>query len=149
MFRIIRTTSDNTDFKKLVPLLDENLKVTDGDEHAFFDQYNKIDSIKNVVIFYLDDVAVACGAFKEYNPTTVEIKRMFTLDAYRGKGIAPKIVSELESWAKELNYQEAILETGIRQTPAIALYQKLNYEVIPNYGQYENVINSVCMKKRL
>ncbi len=149
MFSIIRTTSDNTDFKNLVALLDENLKVTDGDEHAFYDQYNKIDKIKNVVVFYFDNIAVACGAFKEYNPTTVEIKRMFTLDAYRGKGIAPKIVSELESWAKELNYSEAILETGIKQTPAIALYQKLKYEVIPNYGQYENVANSVCMKKTL
>lgn len=149
MFSIIRTTSDNTDFKSLVALLDENLKITDGDEHAFYDQFNKIDTIKNVLVYYLDNIAVACGAFKEYNPTTVEIKRMFTRDAYRGKGIAAEIVSELESWAKELNYKEAILETGIKQTPAIALYQKLNYEVIPNYGQYENVANSVCMKKRL
>lgn len=149
MFSIIRTNSDNPDFKNLVALLDENLKITDGDEHAFYDQFNKIDKIKNVVVLYSDGVAVACGAFKEYNPTTVEIKRMFTLDAYRGKGLAPQIVAELEKWAKELDYQEAILETGIKQTPAIALYTKLKYEVIANYGQYEHVENSVCMKKKL
>lgn len=149
MFSLIRTTSENTDFKNLVTLLDENLKVTDGEEHAFYDQFNKIDSIKNVVVLYWDGIAAGCGAFKEYNLTTVEIKRMFTLDAYRGKGIASQIVSELEKWAKELNYHEAILETGKKQTPAIALYLKLDYQIMPNYGQYEHVENSVCMKKKL
>jgi putative acetyltransferase len=149
MFSIIRTNSDNTDFKKLVALLDEDLKITDGDEHAFYDQFNKIDNIKNVVVFYLEKVAVGCGAFKEYNSTTVEIKRMYTHHDYRGRGIASKIVSELESWARELKYQEAILETGTKQIPAIALYQRLDYLVIPNYGQYENVENSVCMRKVL
>ena len=149
MFSIIRTTSDNLDFKNLVALLDEDLKVTDGDEHAFYDQFNKIDAIKNVVVFYLDGIAVGCGAFKEYNATTVEIKRMFVHHDYRGKGIASKIVDELEKWAKEMNYQEAILETGTRQFAAIALYQRLEYLIIPNYGQYENVENSVCMRKVL
>jgi|SRR6478672_954807 len=149
MFSLIRTTSDNSDFKNLVALLDENLKVVDGDEHAFYDQFNKIDAIKHVVVLYWDGIAAGCGAFKEFNPTTVEIKRMFTLDAYRGKGIASKIVCELEKWAGELQYQEAILETGKKQTAAVALYQKLHYQPIPNYGQYEHVENSVCMKKKL
>ena len=65
------------------------------------------------------------------------------------KGIATKIVSELEKWAKGLNYHGAILETGTKQNPAIALYHTLEYTVIPNYGPYENVENSVCMKKML
>jgi hypothetical protein len=41
----------------------------------------------------------------------------------------------------------SILETGIKQPEAIALYQKSGYTIIPNYGQYTDVATSVCMKK--
>ena len=149
MNSLILTTSDNSDFKNLVVLLDAFLKITDGDEHSFYDQFNKIDTIKNVVVFYVDNVAVGCGAFKEYDAETVEIKRMFVRSDFRGKGIAAKILSELELWAKELNYLESILETGNKQTAAVALYLKSDYNTIANYGQYEHVENSICMKKKL
>lgn len=149
MDSLIRTTSDNIDFKNLVVLLDAFLKITDGDEHSFYDQFNKIDALKNVVVFYSDDVAVGCGAFKEYDSKSVEIKRMFVHADFRGKGIAAKILSELELWAKELNYLESILETGNKQTAAIALYLKSGYTIIANYGQYSTVENSICMKKKL
>src|SRR6476620_5721136 len=108
MFTAIRTTSENQDFKNLVALLDEDLKVFDGEDHAFYDQFNKIDTIKNAMVLYADGVAVGCGAFKEFDPTTVEIKRMFTDHNQRGKGIASQIVFELEKWAKEIGYESAI-----------------------------------------
>jgi len=49
---IIRTDSSNQDFIALVKSLDKYLSVTDGDEHAFYDQYNKLDNIKYVVLAY-------------------------------------------------------------------------------------------------
>ncbi|MES2747564.1 MAG: GNAT family N-acetyltransferase [Bacteroidota bacterium] len=149
MLSTIRTTSNHVDFQNLVVLLDAFLKITDGDDHAFYDQYNKVDAIKNVVVVYFNNEAVGCGAFKEYDSETVEIKRMFVKDTFRGKGIASVILSELELWAKENGYSECILETGIRQTSAIALYSRLDYKVIPNYGPYQNVPESVCMKKSI
>ena len=42
---IIRTSSDHSDFIQLVRLLDADLKIRDGDEHAFYDQFNKIQHI--------------------------------------------------------------------------------------------------------
>ena len=72
---------------------------------------------------------------------------MFVLPDSRGKGIAGKILKELENWAIELNYTACILETGRKQNDAIALYKKAGYNIIPNYGQYENIDNSVCLKK--
>lgn len=128
-------------------MLDADLKLRDGEEHAFYSQFNKIDKIKNAVVYYANDQPVGCGAFKEYDTTTVEIKRMFVQPEFRGKGIAGTILKELEHWAAEINYSLAILETGKRQPEAIALYQKAGYTIIPNFGQYENVENSVCMKK--
>ena len=72
---------------------------------------------------------------------------MFVRLENRGRGIAGEILNELETWAKELNFSEFVLETGVKQPEAIRLYQKSGYETIPNYGQYLNVENSVCMKK--
>ncbi len=72
---------------------------------------------------------------------------MFVRLEQRGRGIAKSILSELEMWASELNFSGCILETGLKQPEAIALYQKSGYETIPNYGQYNGVENSVCMKK--
>jgi pyrroloquinoline quinone (PQQ) biosynthesis protein C len=53
--KLIRTNSENPDFQSLVVLLDRDLKIRDGDEHEFYAQFNKIDSIKNVVVAYLED----------------------------------------------------------------------------------------------
>jgi putative acetyltransferase len=49
---IIRTNSSNKDFAELVKQLDADLAVRDGDEHAFYHQFNKIDMIKHVVVLY-------------------------------------------------------------------------------------------------
>ena len=86
---------------------------------------------------------------KPYQSATAEIKRMFVRENVRGRGIAGEILVELETWAKEIGYSECILETGVKQPEAIRLYEKSGYEIIPSYGQYLNVANSVCMKKSI
>ena len=149
MISIERTTSENPNFKQLVVLLDEYLRITDGDEHAFYNQYNNIENLQEVVVAYSENLAVGCGAIKPYDSDTVEIKRMFVLPEARGQGVATKILSALEQWARELNYKKCILETGKRQPEAIALYSKTGYEVIPNYGQYQGMENSVCFLKQV
>lgn len=148
MITILRTNSQNNDFIALVKLLDADLKITDGDDHSFYNQFNKIDAIKHVVVTYKNNIPVACGAIKEYDQNTMEIKRMFTLTQYRGQGIASIVLAELEKWAAELSYQKCILETGIKQLAAIQLYKKNGYTVIPNYGQYIGIENSVCFEKK-
>lgn len=149
MITLVRTDSSNPDFKSLVASLDKYLTVTDGDEHGFYDQYNKIDMIKHAVVAYDGTVAVGCGAIKEYDPDSMEVKRMFTEPAQRGKGVATMVLTELERWSKELGYIRCVLETGKRQTEAVAFYHKSRYTVIPNYGQYIGVENSLCFEKRL
>ena len=147
MITIKRTTSDNEDFGNLVVQLDAYLRVLDGEDHAFYAQFNKSNLLKNAVICYENDTAVGIGAYKEFEPNVAEIKRMYTLPESRGKGIAKAILTELEAWAREENYTTSILETGFLQVDAIGLYQKLGYEITENFGQYSGVANSVCMKK--
>ena len=149
MQELIQTTSENQDFTNLVLLLDADLKIRDGEEHEFYAQINKTAILKNVIVCYESEIAVGCGAFREIDSQTVEIKRMFVLPDYRGKGIASKILSQLELWASRLNYAQTILETGINQPEAIALYKKSGYSITQNYGQYADMDNSVCMQKNL
>lgn len=149
MLKIIRTDSDNADFRALVRLLDADLAVRDGAEHGFYAQFNKIDAIKTAVVAYAGEKAVGCGAFKKYEDRTVEIKRMYVREEERGKGIAVEILRALENWAGELGFESAVLETGKKQPEAIRLYEKSGYRLIPNYGQYAGVENSVCMNKAL
>ena len=73
--KLLKTNSNNSDFQKLTRLFDDYLVEIDGDEKDFFAQYNQI-YIDNVIVCYEDEIAVGCGAFKEYEPTVAEIKRM-------------------------------------------------------------------------
>lgn len=149
MLRIVRTNSQDPHFLKLVESLDAELAVTDGDDHAFYDQYNKLDAIKYVVLLLEDGNAVSCGVIKHFDAETVEVKRMYTAAASRGKGFAGKVLAELEAWASELGYKGCILETGINQPEAIRLYHKTGYHRISNYGQYAGVEKSFCFEKLL
>lgn len=149
MIYCLRTNSDNPDFRELVMALDADLCNRDGEEHGFYAQFNKIDKIKEVVVAYDDETPVGCGAIKAYAPGTMEVKRMFVTPGCRGKGVASVILKNLEAWAVELNASKCVLETGKRQPEAIRLYTKNAYRLIPNYGQYENVENSVCFEKIL
>ena len=149
MTALIRTDSGNADFVKLVHQLNEYLKMMDGEEHAFYSQYNGIESLKNVIVAYVNSEPVGCGAFKKFDDNRVEIKRMYTSSEHRGIGVASKILKELESWSQEMSYSTSILETGKRQIEAVQFYKKNNYKIITNYGQYLGKENSLCFKKEL
>ncbi|QOD59766.1 GNAT family N-acetyltransferase [Polaribacter haliotis] len=147
--KIIRTNSENKDFINLVKELDAYLKITDGEEHSFYNQFNNIDVLRNVVVIYVDEIAVGCGAIKKFDYSSMEVKRMYVSPENRGKGIAQKILSELEIWAKELGNKKCVLETGKRQKEAVRFYKKCNYKIIENYGQYIGMENSICFEKQL
>lgn len=149
MIKLIRTNSKSQEFVNLVKLLDAELKIRDGVEHGFYDQFNKIEGLKHVVIAFENEIALGCGAFKIHKGNFVEIKRMYVSKNGRRKGIASKVVTGLEKWAKELNFPKCILETGKQQPEAIELYKKCDYKVTANFGMYENVKNSVCFEKLL
>lgn len=149
MIRLFRTNSENEDFLNLVRLLDAGLAIVDGEDHSFYSQFNKVDKIRYVVVAYENQKPVGCGAIKEFEPGTMEVKRMFVLPEVRKKGIASKILNDLEIWSLELSCNKCVLETGKRQPEAIGLYKKSGYKQIPNYGQYIGVENSVCFEKTL
>ncbi|HEY5690433.1 MAG TPA: GNAT family N-acetyltransferase [Cyclobacteriaceae bacterium] len=149
MVSIIKTDASHRDFVALVDLLDQELAERDGEMHAYYHQFNEISRIKFAIITYKDGIPVGCGALKEFEKDTQEVKRMYVLPEMRGQGIASGILKELEHWAMKQGYKKCILETGKNQPEAIELYKKSGYKIIANYGQYISIENSVCFEKLL
>lgn len=145
-----RTNSNHPDFRQLVKLLDENLLEINGSAmQNIYAKHNLIDFIETVVVAYANDAPAGCGCFKIFDADTIEIKRMYVDKPYRQKGIAFKILTELEQWAKELGYTYAVLETGKRHHEALALYNKMGYIITDNYGPYVDKEESICLRKPL
>ena len=93
--------------------------------------------------------AVGCGAFRPIDARTVEIKRMFVDPRCRGRGIARAVLDGLEAEARRRGYVRSILETGVRQPEAIALYRGAGYVAIEPFGPYVGSPLSVCFGKDL
>lgn len=144
-----KTNSADADFQLLVTELDADLQNRYGEQQAFFSQFNKLNHIHHVIVAYENELPVGCGAFKLFEETVVEIKRMYVQPQHRGKGIAAQILQALEQWAKQEGFSACVLETGLNQPEAIGLYEKTGYKRTPNYGQYAGVDISICMRKEL
>ncbi|WP_294876401.1 GNAT family N-acetyltransferase [Sulfurospirillum sp. SCADC] len=144
-----KLSNTHADFCALTHALDAELSVRYGKAQAVYDQHNVIDPIETTLVGYEDGLPVACGCFKKIDAKTVEIKRMFVSPNCRRRGFSSQLLRELEAWAVELGFSEARLETGKGQPEAIALYAKMGYAVILNYGSYVGMENSVCMHKAL
>ncbi|MCW3464628.1 GNAT family N-acetyltransferase [Chitinophaga nivalis] len=150
MIQLIRTDAGHPDFHQLVAALNSFIRIRDGEElHTFYAPFNQLDQIKQVVVAYVAGVPAGCGAFKPFAAGVAEIKRMFTDPAFRGQGVAFRVLAELEQWAASLGYHTCVLETGVVLPEAVALYEKAGYTRIPNYGQYVGVDNSICMQKTI
>ena len=81
---------------------------------------------------------VVTGALRRHDEDTGEIKRMYVVDAYRGRGYARAVLAELEQLAVAAGYRRIVLETGIEQPEAIALYLSSGYEPIAGFGHYRD-----------
>ena len=93
---------------------------------------------------YVDDVPVATGAWRLRSDVdalsttrTAEIKRMYVAASARGVGHARRMLAHLESTAAAAGAEVMILETGLAQPEALALYQSSGYTSIPPYGYYK------------
>ncbi|PZG44544.1 GNAT family N-acetyltransferase [Spongiactinospora gelatinilytica] len=87
------------------------------------------------LVGYLDDRPVACGGYRTYDvrTRTVEIKKMYTLPELRGHGLGERIITELEQHARESGARRSILETGVRNIAALALYAGVGYQPTARY----------------
>lgn len=149
--RFIYTDGSNKDFIELCHMLDDFLNELVGGEQnrAQYIPYNNLDDIHDVIVAYDGNVPVGCASFKKYDGDNAEVKRVFIKSEYRGRDISKTLMSMLEERARSQGYKYLILESGEPLIAAMALYRKTGYKVIPNYGQYKDMPESICMRKDL
>jgi putative acetyltransferase len=96
-----------------------------------------------------DGMPLGCGAVRQLDQGTGELKRMYVAPPARGQGIGRALLTELEHEARRLGIRRLVLETGIRQEAALALYRQAGFAVIPAFGEYVDSPTSVCLGKDL
>lgn len=94
------------------------------------------------------DELVGHAALRPFEKS-LEVKRVFVAPAYRGQGISKKLMLELEAIGRERGASSLILQTGNRQTEAIALYERFGYKAIDRFGAYEPIPFFLCYGKTL
>jgi len=99
------------------------------------------------VVAYETEKPVGCGALKQIDNTTAEIKRVYA--QVKGVGVGKEIVRYLEQQAILLGYQKLLLETRKANERAIAFYTKQGYNVCQNYGKYQGRSEAICFEKVL
>jgi GNAT superfamily N-acetyltransferase len=102
------------------------------------------------VILYDDGVPIGMGGWRRHGSDGLgEIKRMFVRESARGRGLARILLAHLESSAVEAGIRRFVLETGLEQPEAIALYRSSGYVDVPPFGYYADYDDSVHLGKTL
>jgi len=97
-----------------------------------------------------EGIPVGCGAVRLLDNDTGELKRMYMAPSARGTGLGRRLVEALEAEARALGARRLVLETGVRQAAALALYQATGFRPIPLYGEYcLSPDTSICLGKDL
>ncbi|MFC3491450.1 GNAT family N-acetyltransferase [Glycomyces rhizosphaerae] len=112
-----------------------------------------VPSAEDITVFLMafdpDGTAIACGAFRELDAASVEVKRMYVDPGSRGSGVAAALLASLEKAAREGGWTTVKLETGEAQPDAIRFYEREGYHRIPRFGHYADSEISLCFAKPL
>ena len=101
------------------------------------------------LLVWREGVAVGCGALRRLDGHRGELCRLFVTLNARREGIGRTLLARLEAEALALGYRRVVLETGMRQKPAMALYRAAGWRRIPAYGNFAKDPTSVCFGKTL
>jgi GNAT superfamily N-acetyltransferase len=101
------------------------------------------------LVAYAGGTPAGCGALRQLDEGSAEIKRMYVVPGMRGQGISVAVLQALESWAAERGWFTLKLETGPKQPEAIRFYERSGYTRIPNFGHYAGHEDSLCFAREL
>lgn len=121
-----------------------------GATHFRLDAEEVADGRGTFLVVYREGAPVGCGALRVLDAGTAELKRMYLSPTERGIGLGRRLVAALEAEARAMGVRRLVLETGVRQVAALALYRATGFQPIPLYGEYcLSPETSVCFGKDL
>ncbi|MEW1807814.1 GNAT family N-acetyltransferase [Pseudarthrobacter sp. NPDC080039] len=96
-----------------------------------------------------DGESIAGGAFRRYDHTTAELKRIWTHSGHRRRGLARLVLAELEALATARGYTRLYLTTGPRQPEAKQLYLATGYQALFDVDADPESIGPLAFTKEL
>jgi putative acetyltransferase len=152
VIRIVAEPFDSADARRLIAALDAGLAQLYSPEQRFGPNFKaeQIEGNRGTFLMARDgDRAIGCGAIRVIEPTTAEAKRMYVEPDYRGRGVGRAVLTRLEAAARELGVERLVLETGVYQEAAIALYRGAGFTQMDCWGEYTTSPTSICFEKSL
>lgn len=143
----VLTNERDERFIELTKELDNEYFQIHGDVVLKYQEYNDLKDPHIVLLALIYGKPIACASYRLFDKDSIEIKRVYVKKRYRKKGIAYKLVKQLEKLAIEENFRYSYIETGSENEAAINLYKKLDYEIIDNFGYFQGDDLCICMKK--
>jgi polar amino acid transport system permease protein len=129
-FEVRAVTEDDPDLARMLRELEREYSArygAAGDELARYPSSRFHPPEGESLLLFEDGVCVAGGAFIHLDDETVELKRIWTDRSRRGRGLARRLLTALETAAAERGYRRVFLTTGPRQPEARALYLATGY----------------------
>lgn len=141
---------DTPDASILIAELDAQLETLYPSESRHGYSVDKL-LAQGVAFFVIRDQGepVGCGGVQIFPEGYGEIKRMYVRPAYRGLGLAKRMLDHLAAYTRSLGVPLLRLETGIHQIAAIALYEGAGFRSIPPFGEYREDPLSRFYEKRI
>ena len=100
------------------------------------------------LVAYADDVPVGTAALRLVDGLH-EVKRVYVAPSHRRDGLAARLLAALEERARGLGVRTLVLQTGVRQPEAAALYTREGWLPVEQFGQYVDDPYSLCFAKNL
>ena len=141
--------ADCQDYAMLTKKLDDYYFELVGDIELRYADVNRPENMSCRAVVYEDGKAVACGAWKDVDEKTAEIKRIYVLPEYRRRGAASMIIKAMEENAASTGRHTAILETARTTDDSASLYRSLGYVEIDYYGSPAGAENCRCFRKEI
>ncbi len=150
---VVRTELTDAASRELIDSLNAELTglyPESGANHFRLDPDEVTEGRGVFLVVYRAGMPVGCGAVRLLDVETAEVKRMYVRPIARGSGLGRRLLAALEVEARALGVRRLVLETGIRQTAALALYRTMGFQPIPLFGEYRlSPETSVCLGKDL
>ncbi|HSS92408.1 MAG TPA: GNAT family N-acetyltransferase [Candidatus Dormibacteraeota bacterium] len=149
---IVAEAFESSDAQRLIAALDAGLAAVYPPEQRFGPNLKPAqlaDGRGTFVIARDGGRAVGCGAIRLLDTTTAEVKRMYVEPDERGKGVGRAVLDSLEATARQMGVRRLVLETGVHQEVAIALYTRAGFTLVDCWGEYLSSPTSVCFQKHL
>ncbi|MEM6845185.1 MAG: GNAT family N-acetyltransferase [Bacteroidota bacterium] len=98
-----------------------------------------------ILLAKIGDQAIGCVGVRQFSPSTCEMKRLYVLPGFQGRGIGEALAKRIIQEGRRLGYTEMVLDTLAGMAPARKLYRNLGFYEVPAY--YVNPLADVIYLK--